>query len=67
MAPRFQNLNLNREASMQWVGGHKGEFTGAAMAAVGARIAQHPEEKGAENIAPQIREMMGLEKPKAAE
>ena len=67
VAPRFQNLNLNREASMQWVGGHKGEFTGAAMAAVGARIAQHAEEKGAENIAPQIREMMGLEKPKAAE
>ena len=67
VAPRFQDLNLNREASMQWVGGHKGEFTGAAMAAVGARIAQHAEEKGAENIAPQIREMMGLEKPKAAE
>ena len=67
VAPRFQDLNVNREASMQWVGGHKGEFTGAAMMAVGARIAQHAQEKGAENIAPEIRAMMGLETPKAAE
>jgi limonene 1,2-monooxygenase len=67
VAPRFQDLNVNREGSMNWVGAHKGEFTGAAMAAVGARIAQHAQEKGAENIAPEIRAMMGLETPKAAE
>jgi limonene 1,2-monooxygenase len=67
VAPRFQGLNENRESSMKWVGGHKGEFTGAAMAAVGARIAQHAQEKGLENIRPEIAAMMGLKKPEAAE
>jgi limonene 1,2-monooxygenase len=67
VAPRFQGLNDNRDASMRWVGAHKGEFTGAAMAAVGARIAAHAEEKGLENIRPEIAAMMGLKKPEAAE
>ena len=67
VAPRFQELNDNRVSSMNWVGAHKGEFTGAAMAAVGARIAQHAQEKGLENIRPEIAAMMGLNKPKAAE
>jgi limonene 1,2-monooxygenase len=67
VAPRFQQLNSNREASMNWVGGHKAEFTGAAMAAVGARIAAHAQEKGLENIRPEIAAMMGLKKPEAAE
>ncbi|HEY2179418.1 MAG TPA: LLM class flavin-dependent oxidoreductase [Caulobacteraceae bacterium] len=67
VAPRFQQLNDNREASMAWVGGHKAEFTGAAMAAVGARIAAHAQEKGLENIRPEIAAMMGLKKPEAAE
>ncbi|MGH7022297.1 MAG: LLM class flavin-dependent oxidoreductase [Caulobacteraceae bacterium] len=67
VAPRFQQLNDSREASMKWVGAHKGEFTGAAMAAVGARIAQHAQEKGLENIRPEIAAMMGLKKPEAAE
>ena len=67
VAPRFQGLNENRDSSMKWVGAHKGEFTGAAMAAVGARIAQHAQEKGLENIRPEIAAMMGLKKPEAAE
>lgn len=67
VTPRFQQLNENRAASMAWVGGHKTEFTGAAMAAVGARIAQHAQEKGLENIRPEIAAMMGLKKPEAAE
>ena len=67
VAPRFQQLNDNRAASMAWVGGHKAEFTGAMMAAVGARIAAHAQEKGLENIRPEIVEMMGLKKPEAAE
>jgi limonene 1,2-monooxygenase len=37
------------------------------MAAVGARIAQHVQEKGLENIRPEIVAMMGLNKPEAAE
>jgi limonene 1,2-monooxygenase len=67
VAPRFQQLNDNREASMAWVGGHKAEFTGQAMAAVGARIAAHVQEKGLENIRPEIAAMMGLKKSEAAE
>jgi limonene 1,2-monooxygenase len=67
VAPRFQQLNDNREASMSWVGGHKAEFTGQAMAAVGARIAAHAQEKGMDNIRPEIAAMMGLKKPEAAE
>ena len=67
VAPRFQELNDNRVSSMNWVGAHKGEFTGAAVAAVGARIAQHAQEKGLENIRPEFAAMMGLDKPKAAE
>jgi hypothetical protein len=34
---------------------------------VGARIAAHAQEKGLENIRPEIAAMMGLKKPEAAE
>jgi limonene 1,2-monooxygenase len=67
VAPRFQDLNVNREASMEWVRANKNDFTAQARMAVGARILQHAQEKGAENINPQIAAMMGLNKPKAAE
>jgi limonene 1,2-monooxygenase len=67
VAPRFQSLNVNRDGSMNWVGAHKAEFTGQAMAAVGARIAQHAKEKGVENIRPEIAAAFGLVKPEAAE
>jgi limonene 1,2-monooxygenase len=67
VAPRFQQLNDNRESSMAWVGTHKPEFTGQAVAAVGARIAAHVQEKGVDNISPEIAAMMGIKKPEAAE
>jgi len=68
VAPRFQCLNLNRDASMQYVGAHKAEFTGQAIAAVGARIHQHAMEKGVGNIQPEIAALIGLgPKPEAAE
>ncbi|WP_374569633.1 LLM class flavin-dependent oxidoreductase [Phenylobacterium sp.] len=54
VAPRFQELNVNREASMAWVGENKTTFTAAMQAAVGARIAQHMMEKGAQNIRPEL-------------
>lgn len=50
VAPRFQELNVNREASMAWVGKNKHTFTAEMQAAVGARIVQHMMEKGADNI-----------------
>jgi limonene 1,2-monooxygenase len=66
VAPRFQQLNVNREASMAWVKGNKAEFTGQMQAAVGARIVQHMMEKGADNIRPEIVEMIqGQAAPKS--
>jgi limonene 1,2-monooxygenase len=52
--PKFQHLNVNREASMAWVKDNKEDFTTEVRAAVGARIVQHMMEKGAENIRPEI-------------
>jgi limonene 1,2-monooxygenase len=70
VAPHFQALNPNREASMAWVGSNKAEFTGQVMAAMGARIAQHIAEKGAGDIRPEFAAMLGAAQPapdKAAE
>ena len=68
VAPQFQSLNVGREASMAWVKENKLDFTGQARMAVGARILQHAQEKGAENINPMIAAMMGLNtKEEAAE
>ena len=66
VAPRFQNLNDNREASMAWVKENKGNFTAQVLAAVGARIAQHAAEKGVENIRPEFVAMRGLGKKDSA-
>jgi limonene 1,2-monooxygenase len=66
VAPKFQSLNVGRAASMDWVKANKGAFTLQARMAVGARIMQHAQEKGAENINPAIAEMMGLGKKEAA-
>ncbi|MCC7267388.1 MAG: LLM class flavin-dependent oxidoreductase [Caulobacteraceae bacterium] len=60
--PHFQDLNINREASIEWVRRNKQEFTGQARMAVGARIAQHAMEKGTENLRPEFVQMMGLAK-----
>ncbi len=52
--PKFQGLNINREASYDWVRDNHETFMGAAMGAVGARIMKHIEEKGTDNISPEI-------------
>lgn len=67
VAPRFQQLNENREASISWVGGNKAEFTGQTMAAMGARIAQHIAEKGAGDIRPELAALVGAAPPAKAE
>ncbi|HEY2706549.1 MAG TPA: LLM class flavin-dependent oxidoreductase [Caulobacteraceae bacterium] len=66
VAPKFQSLNVGREASMAWVKENKEDFTGQARMAVGARIMQHAQEKGADNINPMIAQMMGLGKKEEA-
>jgi limonene 1,2-monooxygenase len=54
VAPKFQNLNVNREASTEWARVNHDEFIGRSRAAVNTRIAQHIQEKGSDNIAPEI-------------
>jgi limonene 1,2-monooxygenase len=60
--PEFQDLDVNRQASMDWVRANKKDFTGQAQMAVVDRIRQHAEEKGADNLNPMIVQMMGLQK-----
>ena len=54
VVPHFQQLNVNRQASMEWVRQNKTEFTAQTRAAVGARIVSHMVEKGADQIRPEI-------------
>ena len=60
--PKAQNLNDNREASYQWVGDNAERFMAQARMAVGARIAQHIQEKGVDHIQPEILQAMGMGK-----
>ncbi len=62
VAPKFQNLNDNRDVSLNWAKDNRESFMGQAMMAVGARVAQHVEKKGTENIRPEILAAMGLDK-----
>jgi limonene 1,2-monooxygenase len=60
-------LNVNREASMDWVRSNKTEFTSQTRAAVGARIVSHMMEKGADKIRPEIVAMIQGAAPPAKE
>ena len=52
--PEFQGSNNNRQASYDWAGANHGAFMGAAMMAVGSRIKRHMDEKGDDNISPEL-------------
>jgi limonene 1,2-monooxygenase len=52
--PRVNNLNVNREASEDWLRHNSATFRGELQAAVGAKIAQHAAEKGSALIQPEI-------------
>jgi limonene 1,2-monooxygenase len=52
--PKFQDLNIRRDASLEWARVNHEAFIGQARSAVSARIAQHIEDKGADNISPEI-------------
>ncbi|MFZ0658220.1 MAG: LLM class flavin-dependent oxidoreductase [Candidatus Binataceae bacterium] len=60
--PKFQDLNLNRDTSLNWAKQNRESFIGAATAAVASRIAQHISEKGSKDIRPEILESMGMTK-----
>jgi limonene 1,2-monooxygenase len=62
--PRYQDLNLNRDASIKWARENRDNFSAQSMAAVGAAIVQHIQEKGTENISPLILRQMGMAPPK---
>jgi limonene 1,2-monooxygenase len=66
VAPRFQQLNDNREASMEWVRQNHKDFTAQGRAAVVDRIVQHAREKGLENIMPEVAALAGLTAPLSA-
>ncbi len=67
VTPHFQQLNVNRQASMDWVRSNKTEFTSQTRAAVGARIVSHMMEKGADKIRPEIVAMIQGAAPPAKE
>ena len=68
VAPKFQGLNENRDASLEWARTNRPRFMGEAMMAVGSRIAQHIQEKGTGQVSPEILALMGMGKtPEAAE
>ncbi len=52
--PKFQELNTRRDLSLEWARANRDEFVGRSRSAVTARIARHIEEKGADNISPEI-------------
>ena len=52
--PKFQELNINREVSLEWARTNHDEFMGRSRSAVNTRVAQHIQEQGAANIAPEI-------------
>lgn len=58
--PKFQGLNENRTASLDWARDNRPRFMGEAMMAVGARVASHIQEKGTDNIRPEILAAMGM-------
>ena len=61
VAPRFQQMNINREASMEWVRQNHGDFVAQGRAAVLDRVVQHAQEKGAANILPEVAALAGIE------
>jgi limonene 1,2-monooxygenase len=52
--PKFQDLNVRRDESMEWARTNHDAFIGQTRSAVSARIAQHIAEKGGDNISPEV-------------
>ncbi|WP_085808183.1 LLM class flavin-dependent oxidoreductase [Sphingomonas sp. TZW2008] len=64
--PEVNGENANRQASIDWAAANRPRFIGEAQAAVGARLADHINRKGTENIRPEILAAMGLDKKSEA-
>ena len=61
VTPKFQETNVNREESYTRVAAGRESAIGQAGAAVGASIFKHIQEKGTENIRPEILQMLGMD------
>jgi limonene 1,2-monooxygenase len=66
VAPRFTGANAIRQDSLARARDNRPQFVGELFGAVGARVAQHIQTQGAENIAPEILQAMGMTKDGAA-
>lgn len=64
--PAVNGENANRQASLEWAAANRPRFIGEAQAAVGARLAEHIQKKGTDNIRPEILAAMGLNKKSEA-
>jgi limonene 1,2-monooxygenase len=60
--PRFQGLNNNRDASLEWCRANRPTFMGETQKAVSSRITEHIAKKGKENVSPDILAALGLDK-----
>ncbi|OWK29655.1 LLM class flavin-dependent oxidoreductase [Sphingomonas mucosissima] len=60
--PEVNGMNANRQSSIEWAATNRPRFIGEAQAAVGARLAEHIQKKGTENIRPEILAAMGIDK-----
>jgi limonene 1,2-monooxygenase len=68
VVPEVNGANANRHQSIEWAAANRPRFIGEAQAAVGARLAEHIQTKGTDNIRPEILAAMGLgKKSEAAE
>lgn len=56
--PRFQELNTNRQASLEWARDNHAALLAEQVQAVGSRVVQHIQEKGTQNISPEILAML---------
>ena len=66
VVPEVNGMNVNRQTSIEWAAANRPRFIGEAQAAVGARLAEHIQKKGTDNIRPEILAAMGLNKKSEA-
>ena len=60
--PHFQQLNLNRDASYEWVKANRPRFGEQTRAAIAAAISKHEAEKGAAHIRPGLKDVLTHDK-----
>ena len=62
VAPHFQQLNVNRQASYEWVKANRPRFGEETRAAISAAIALHEAEKGGDHIRPGLKDVLAVDK-----